>query len=235
MAAMDSKAADQREKADREDTTVQQRLKDAETAAKKAADMKGPKNPSPDAQHEVEAPGEKSVAGRKKMPVGEKVVKEEELTDEEKEEKKVEDEMNSILKRGPSMLYSPSPIPLFTPCPSSISHVTNTTPPVIIFSKSYCPHSARAKRILLDKYLIDPKPYVVELDQHDFGPQLQSLLAKNTGRKTVPNVLINGKSIGGGDETAALDESGELGAKVRGMGGKRIVGVELRSPAGKKD
>lgn len=108
MAAMDSKAADQREKADREDTTVQQRLKDAETAAKKAADMKGPKNPSPDVQHEVEAPGEKSVAGRKKMPVGEKVVKEEkELTDEEKEGKKVEDEMNRILKRGPSMLYSP--------------------------------------------------------------------------------------------------------------------------------
>ena len=100
---------------------------------------------------------------------------------------------------------------------------------VIIFSKSYCPFSAKAKRILLEKYTIIPEPYVVELDQHPLGQGLQAHLAKSTGRKTVPNVLINGKSIGGGDEVAALDGSGEMIDKVKGMGGRRILEAKLTS------
>ena len=99
---------------------------------------------------------------------------------------------------------------------------------VIIFSKSYCPHSARAKGILLEKYLIDPKPYVVELDQHPLGAQLQAKLADLTGRKTVPNVLINGLTIGGGDDVAELDSSRKLVDKVRDLGGKRMLEVKLR-------
>lgn len=31
-----------------------------------------------------------------------------------------------------------------------------------------------------------------------------------TGRRTVPNVFINGKTIGGGDETYAKVKSGEI-------------------------
>jgi hypothetical protein len=42
----------------------------------------------------------------------------------------------------------------------------------------------------------------------------------------VPNVLINGKSIGGGDDVAALDESDELISKIKEMGGKRIMEVK---------
>jgi glutaredoxin-related protein len=52
-------------------------------------------------------------------------------------------------------------------------------------------------------------------------------LEKSTGRRTVPNVLINGKSIGGGDDVEALDVKGELVEKVRGMGGKRIMEAKL--------
>ncbi|KAF2083160.1 glutaredoxin, partial [Saccharata proteae CBS 121410] len=99
--------------------------------------------------------------------------------------------------------------------------------PIIIFSKSYCPYSAKAKRILLDAYKISPPPYVVELDQHPLGPQLQAALAKSTGRRTVPNVLINGKSIGGGDDIEALHNHGKLAETVRSMGGKRIVEAAL--------
>lgn len=94
---------------------------------------------------------------------------------------------------------------------------------VIIFSKSYCPYSAKAKRILLEKYTIVPTPYVVELDKHPLGPGLQAALEKSTGRRTVPNILVNGKSIGGGDDIEALDDSGGLLEKVTGMAGKRIV------------
>ena len=95
--------------------------------------------------------------------------------------------------------------------------------PVIIFSKTYCPHSKRAKSILLEKYSIVPPPYVCELDTHALGPGLQEALLKATGRRTVPNVLISGRSIGGGDEIAKLDEDGELIEKIKKMGGKRIM------------
>ena len=99
---------------------------------------------------------------------------------------------------------------------------------VIIFSKSYCPHSKRAKGILLEKYIIDPAPYVVELDQHPIGAGIQAHLAKLTGRKTVPNVLINAVSVGGGDDIAALDSNKELISKIKELGGKRMLDVRLR-------
>lgn len=101
---------------------------------------------------------------------------------------------------------------------------------VIIFSKSYCPYSRKAKSILLEKYIIVPAPFVVELDNHPLGSQLQKHLEKSTGRRTVPNVLINGKSIGGGDDVEALDVKGELVDKVKGMGGKRIMEAKLTNP-----
>lgn len=74
-------------------------------------------------------------------------------------------------------------------------------------------------------YTITPPPYVVELDQHPLGEGLQAALFKSTGRRTVPNVLINGKSIGGGDDIAALDRDGKLIETVQAMGGKRVVNV----------
>ncbi|THC98231.1 hypothetical protein EYZ11_002313 [Aspergillus tanneri] len=75
------------------------------------------------------------------------------------------------------------------------------------------------------KYSIVPAPYVVELDQHPLGKDVQTVLAENTGRRTVPNVLVSGKSIGGGDEVAALDEKDELASILKGMGGKWLQEV----------
>lgn len=68
---------------------------------------------------------------------------------------------------------------------------------------------------------------MVELDQHPLGPGLQAALVKSTGRRTVPNVLINGRSIGGGDEVEGLDTSGELIQKITSMGGNRVMEAKL--------
>lgn len=76
--------------------------------------------------------------------------------------------------------------------------------------------------MLLEKYVIDPAPYVVELDTHPLGAQLQARLAEVTGRKTVPNIMINGKSIGGSDDIAELDKSKALVEKVKSLGGKWV-------------
>lgn len=144
-----------------------------------------------------DATGEKGVAGRKKMAQTDDDSEERLKKAESKEEHELEVELNSILKRSP----------------------------IIIFSKTYCPHSARAKAILVDKYKIVPSPFVVELDEHPLGTSLQNALQKTTGRWTVPNVLINGKSIGGGDDVAKLDSDGQLAEVVQSMGGKRILEV----------
>ena len=44
-----------------------------------------------------------------------------------------------------------------------------------------------------------------------------------TGRKTVPNIMVNGKSVGGGDEIAELDTRKTLIDKFKSMGGKRLA------------
>lgn len=118
--------------------------------------------------------------------------------------------------------------------------------PIIVFSKTFCPFSKKAKvsqlctphstvmddklthtqHILLDLYNISPPPYVVELDEHPLGSELQSALEKTTGRRTVPNVLINGRSIGGGDDVQELHDDDELIRTITSYGGKRIVNME---------
>ncbi len=82
------------------------------------------------------------------------------------------------------------------------------------------------QHILLDLYSITPPPYVVELDQHDLGSGLQDALLKMTGRRTVPNVLINGLSIGGGDDIEEMHINDKLISTIKSKGGKRIVSVE---------
>lgn len=97
---------------------------------------------------------------------------------------------------------------------------------VIIFSKSYCPFSKRAKGVLLEKYLIEPPPYVVELDQHPLGPKLQARLKETTGRGTVPNIMISGKSIGGGDDVSAMDNDKTLAANIKSTAAQKISVIE---------
>jgi len=69
----------------------------------------------------------------------------------------------------------------------------------------------------------------VELDIEPLGEKLQALLAHMTGRRTVPNILLIGKSIGGGDDMEELDETDTLVAKFKEIGGTRITDVEHRN------
>ena len=97
----------------------------------------------------------------------------------------------------------------------------------MIFSKTYCPFSKKAKAILLDQYGINPAPYVVELDEHENGKELQDLLAEKTQRRTVPNVLVAGNSIGGGDDIQELHEEGQLASMIKEFGGRKVIEAKL--------
>jgi len=80
--------------------------------------------------------------------------------------------------------------------------------PVVVFSKPWCPYCRKAMEALKLAGVADP--HVIDLSQHKNAPQIQATLQTMTGRRTVPNVFVGGKSIGGGDETAALQRTGKL-------------------------
>ncbi|RLM64491.1 hypothetical protein C2845_PM15G13850 [Panicum miliaceum] len=79
--------------------------------------------------------------------------------------------------------------------------------PVVVFSKSYCPFCVRVKQ-LFEKLGASFK--AIELDVESDGSELQDALKEWTGQRTVPNVFINGKHIGGCDDTMALNNDGKL-------------------------
>ncbi|KAJ3225248.1 hypothetical protein HDU81_008058 [Chytriomyces hyalinus] len=78
---------------------------------------------------------------------------------------------------------------------------------VVVFSKSYCPYCRKAKA-LLDS--LGAQYEAVELDQREDGSDIQAYLADKTGQRTVPNVFIGGKQIGGCDDVHALHAKGGL-------------------------
>lgn len=97
--------------------------------------------------------------------------------------------------------------------------------PVTIFSKLYCPYSAKLKKLLLENYLITPQPTIVELDKHKHGKQLQEYLAQVTNRRTVPNVIVGTSSAvsrGGADDFQKLHDEGLLAKLMNTWGGKDV-------------
>ncbi|EDR01118.1 glutaredoxin, partial [Laccaria bicolor S238N-H82] len=85
---------------------------------------------------------------------------------------------------------------------------------VAIFSKSYCPYCANAKA-LFAKEFPGITPTVVELNLRKDGPEIQSYLLEKTGQRTVPNVFVAHKHIGGNDDTQALFRAGKLAQLLR--------------------
>jgi glutaredoxin 3 len=76
---------------------------------------------------------------------------------------------------------------------------------VEVYSTSYCPYCIRAKGLLERKGV-----EFVEIDVTD-DPVLRAQMVKLAGgRRTVPEIFINGEIIGGCDELFALERSGEL-------------------------
>ncbi|TVU15303.1 hypothetical protein EJB05_38817 [Eragrostis curvula] len=79
--------------------------------------------------------------------------------------------------------------------------------PVVVFSKSYCPFCVRVKKLFEQ---LGASFKAIELDVESDGSDLQDALKEWTGQRTVPNVFIKGKHIGGCDDTMALNNQGKL-------------------------
>lgn len=88
--------------------------------------------------------------------------------------------------------------------------------PVVVFSKPSCPHCRKALEALALEGLTKQSKSlrVIDIKSMPDMTQIQDALERMTGFRTVPNVFVGGKSIGGGSDTVQLQRSGELGAML---------------------
>jgi glutaredoxin 3 len=75
---------------------------------------------------------------------------------------------------------------------------------VVVYVTGWCPYCHAAKSLLGGKN-VD----FAEVDVDD-RQDLRKWLVQATGQTTVPQVFVNGKSLGGYSDLAALDKAGKL-------------------------
>jgi glutaredoxin 3 len=76
-----------------------------------------------------------------------------------------------------------------------------------IYTTPFCPYCSRAKRLLDQKGIA-----FIEIDLWQFPERRAEMIERAGGRRTVPQLFVNGRPIGGSDELAELERSGELDA-----------------------
>lgn len=82
-------------------------------------------------------------------------------------------------------------------------------PQVTIYTKNYCPYCEAALRLLDRKGVRYERIEVT-------SAAIQDEMAKKAGRRTVPQIFIGGKPVGGSDDLHALDAAGKLDAMLLG-------------------
>ena len=76
-----------------------------------------------------------------------------------------------------------------------------------VYSSLWCPFCARAKA-LLNRKGVEYREIDVDRD-----PNLrQQMMRRAGGRRTVPQIFVDGRHVGGSDDLAALERAGELDA-----------------------
>jgi glutaredoxin 3 len=76
---------------------------------------------------------------------------------------------------------------------------------VEIYTTQICPYCVRAKSLLKKKGVA-----FEEIDVSGDPELRQAMVERAGGRRTVPEIFINGRIIGGYDELKALDDAGQL-------------------------
>ncbi|MCB1947950.1 glutaredoxin 3 [Nitrosomonas sp.] len=76
---------------------------------------------------------------------------------------------------------------------------------VIMYTTGFCPYCKMAEKLLRSKGVEKIEEIRIDLD-----PELRNEMMGKTGRRTVPQIYIGEKHIGGYDDLAQLDHRGEL-------------------------
>ena len=85
-----------------------------------------------------------------------------------------------------------------------MSEDTETNLQIILYGTPYCPYCMAARRLLKIKGLSYIEHNV------DANPEKRTEMEQRSGRRTVPQIFIDERHVGGFDELNALEQSGEL-------------------------
>lgn len=80
-------------------------------------------------------------------------------------------------------------------------------PRVIMYTTGFCPYCKMAESLLRAKGVQD-----IEKIRVDLEPEQRIEMMGKTGRRTVPQIYIGEKHVGGYDDLTQLDRAGELAA-----------------------
>lgn len=76
---------------------------------------------------------------------------------------------------------------------------------VEIYTKQHCPYCTAAKALLEDKG-VEFEEINAEFDEEKKAEMIQ----RSGGRRTFPEIFINGEHVGGYDDLSKLDQDGKL-------------------------
>jgi glutaredoxin 3 len=85
-----------------------------------------------------------------------------------------------------------------------------TQPAVTLYTSGWCPYCERAKGLLTQKNVV-----FSEINVEDDAKFREEMIARSN-RRTVPQIFIGDKHVGGCDDLFELDHSGELDRLIQG-------------------
>lgn len=85
-------------------------------------------------------------------------------------------------------------------------------PNITMYTTAFCPYCIRAKQFLQAKGVAR-----IEEIRVDEDPEERLKMMQITGRRTVPQIYINGTHVGGHDDLVALDARGGLDGLLNGQ------------------
>lgn len=80
-----------------------------------------------------------------------------------------------------------------------------SSPEIVMYSTHVCPYCDRARALFARKQV-----GIHEIKVDDQPEQRDIMLKRAAGRRTVPQIFIGDRHVGGFDELYALDRKGEL-------------------------
>jgi glutaredoxin 3 len=86
-----------------------------------------------------------------------------------------------------------------------------TQPTVTLYTSGWCPYCQRARGLLKQKNLLFD-----EINVEDDDKFREEMIARSN-RRTVPQIFIGDKHVGGCDDLFELDRSGELDRLIQGV------------------
>ena len=114
----------------------------------------------------------------------------------------------AALQRAPATPQTRSHSALRMASPEEFVKAEIASADVVVFSKTFCPFCRKTKKVFDAMEGVDVK--YIELNEMDDGNEIQDALLELSGQRTVPNVFIKGKHIGGNDDTQRAKREGTL-------------------------